>query len=277
MRIGFVLKAIILGLAALYVIAALGMYFGQRKFLYFPDAARTAPADAGLSDVIEISIATPDGETLIAWYGKAKPGQPTILYFHGNGGALEVRRERIAKYLARGRGIFMLSYRGYSGSSGTPSEAANVADAKLSYDTLVKEGVAPKDIIIFGESLGTGVATQVAAEKMAAGLVLDSAFTSIADRAAEIYPWLPVRLLLKDRYDSAAVIGDVTMPVFILHGEEDTIVPVAMGRKLFELANTPKVIKTLPGAGHNDHYLFGSFEAINAWIDRLRAGEFKRS
>ncbi len=271
------LKAIVLGLAALYVIAALAMYFGQRKFLYFPDAARTAPADAGLAGVVEKTISTPDGETLVAWYGKAKPGQPTILYFHGNGGALEVRRERIAKYLARGRGMFMLSYRGYSGSSGLPSEAANVADAKLAYDTLIQEGVAPTDIIIFGESLGTSVAIQVAVGKKAAGLVLDSAFTSIADRASEIYPWLPVRLLLKDRYDSAAVIGDVTVPVFILHGEEDSIVPVAMGRKLFELANAPKEIVTLPGAGHNDHYLFGSFEAINAWIDRLWAGDIVRS
>ncbi len=272
MRLGFVLKAIILGLAVLYVIAMLGMYLGQRRFLYFPDPARTAPADVGLADVAEKTIATPDGERLIAWYGKAKPGQPTLLYFHGNGGALEGRRERIAKYLDRGRGMFMLSYRGYSGSSGVPSEAANVADAKLAYDALVKDGVKPEGIILFGESLGTSVAIQLARHRPAAGLVLDSPFTSIASRASEIYPWLPVRMLLTDTYDSSRYIRDVKMPLFILHGEADEVVPVAMARKLFALANEPKEIVTLPGAGHNDHYLFGSFEAINDWIDRLRAG-----
>ena len=275
MRIGFVLKSLaILGLIT-YAFIAFGMYFGQRRFLYFPSAVRTAPADAGLPDVAEKIIQTADGEKVIAWYGKAKPGQPTLLYFHGNGGALEVRRERIAKYLARGRGVFMMSYRGYSGSSGVPSEAANVADGKLAYEVLLKEGVRAEDIIIYGESLGTSVATQVAVEKPARGLILDSPFTSIVDRAAEVYPWLPVGLLLSDRYETREHIRNVKVPLFILHGEADMVVPVAMGRALFALANEPKEIVTLPGAGHGDHYKFGSFEAINAWIDRLWAGEIR--
>ena len=275
MRIGSVLKSlVILGLIT-YAFIAFGMYFGQRKFLYFPSAVRTAPADAGLPDVAEKIIQTADGEKVIAWYGKAKSGQPTLLYFHGNGGALEVRRERIAKYLARGRGVFMMSYRGYSGSSGSPSEAANVADGKLAYAALIKEGVKAEDIIIYGESLGTSVAAQVAVEKPARGLILDSPFTSIVDRAAEVYPWLPVGLLLSDRYETREHIRNVKVPLFILHGEADMVVPVAMGRALFALANEPKEIVTLPGAGHGDHYKFGSFEAINAWIDRLWAGEIR--
>ena len=125
----------------------------------------------------------------------AAPGQPTLLYFHGNGGALEVRAERIAKYLDRGRGLFMMSYRGYSGSTGSPSEAANVADAKLAYEALIEDGVSPDDIILYGELLGTGVAIEVAAEKKVAGVILDSPFTSIVERAAQLYPWLPVRPL----------------------------------------------------------------------------------
>ena len=271
----FVLKAALLTAAALYLLVMAGMYFGQRRFMYFPDPTRTAPADADLPNVSERIIDTPDGEKIIAWYGKAQPGQPTLLYFHGNGGALEVRRERIAKYLKRGRGVFMMSYRGYSGSTGSPSEAHNVADAKLAYDALIGEGVKPDDIIIYGESLGTGVAIQVAREKKAQGLVLDSPYTAMVDRAAELYPWLPVRWLVTDQYESRAWIADVHIPLFILHGELDVIVPVEMGRALFALANAPKEIKTLPGAGHGDHYLFGSFEVINAWIDRLRAGEIK--
>jgi hypothetical protein len=230
------------------------------------------PGAAGLPDVVEHIIATPDGEKIVAWYGKAKPGEPTLLYFHGNGGSLELRNERIRQYLDRGRGMFMMSYRGYSGSTGSPSEAANVADAKLAYDALVKEGVRPADIILYGESLGTGIAIQVAAEKKVAGVILDSPYTSIAERAAELYPWLPVRLLLKDRYDSIRHIRDVHAPIFILHGEADDVVPVEMGRRLFKAANEPKEIKTLPGAGHDDHHKFGSFEIINGWIDKLRSG-----
>jgi uncharacterized protein len=275
MRIGFVVKSVLILGALAYLVIAAGMYVFQRDLIYVRDPQRTKPADAGLVEVAERLIKTPDGETIIAWYGTAKPGQPTILYFHGNGGALEIRRERIAKYLNRGRGMFIMAYRGYSGSTGQPSEAANVADAKLAYDTLVADGVRPEDIIIYGESLGTSVATQVAAEKKARGLILDSAFTSMVERASQIYWWLPVTTLIKDRYMSRNFIGDVHMPVFILHGEADEVVPVAMGRKMFSLANEPKEIVTLPGAGHNDHYLFGSFEAINAWIDKLWAGEIK--
>ena len=270
------LKFAVLTAIALYALIMSGMYFGQRRFIYAPDPTRTPPAEVGLTDVSERVLQTPDGEKLIAWYGRAKPGQPTLLYFHGNGGALEVRRERIAKYLNRGRGVFMLAYRGYSGSTGSPSEAANVADARLAYDALIKEGVIAADIIIYGESLGTGVAVQLAKEKPAAGLVLDSPFTSVVDRARQLYPWLPVNLLLSDRYESRRHISEVRMPLFILHGEADVVVPVEMGRQLFALANEPKEIVTLPGAGHGDHWKFGSFEVINAWIDRLRAGSVTR-
>jgi len=182
-----------------------------------------------------------------------------------------LRAGRIARYLDRGRGIFMMSYRGYSGSTGSPSEAKNIADAKLAYEALVADGVSPDDIILYGESLGTGVAIEVAAEKKVAGVILDSPFTSIVERAAQLYPWLPVRLLLQDRYESIQRIRDVHAPLFILHGEADNIVPVEMGRELYEAANEPKEIKTLPGAGHADHNDFGSFEIINRWIDRLRA------
>jgi uncharacterized protein len=265
------LKTLVILAVVFYAIAVAVMYFAQRRFIYFPDATHTLPRAAGLANVVERIIATPDGEKIVAWYGKAAAGQPTLLYFHGNGGALELRAGRIAKYLDRGRGIFMMSYRGYSGSTGSPSEAGNVADAKLAYDALVEDGVSPDDIILYGESLGTGVAIEVAAEKKVAGIILDSPFTSIVERAAQLYPWLPVRLLLQDRYDSIQRIRDVHAPLFILHGEADNIVPVEMGRRLFEAANEPKEIKTLPGAGHADHNDFGSFEIINRWIDRLRA------
>lgn len=269
------LKGFVLLAGSFYALAVVVMYLAQRRFIYFPDPARTAPAVVGLGDVSERIIATPDGERIVAWYGKAKPGQPTLLYFHGNGGALEARSERMRKYLDRGRGMFMMSYRGFSGSTGSPSEAANVADAMLACESLLKEGVSPDDIILYGESLGSGVAVQVAAAKKVGGVILDSPFTSIVERAGELYPWLPVGLLLQDRYESIRYIGAVHAPLFILHGEVDDVVPVDMGRRLFAAANSPKEIRTLSGAGHADHHEFGSFEIINDWIDRLRAGRVR--
>ncbi|HVT56669.1 MAG TPA: alpha/beta hydrolase [Xanthobacteraceae bacterium] len=264
------LKLLAIAALALYVAAAVYMYLAQRRFIYFPEAARTSPAAAGLPDVRERILSTPDGEKIVAWYGKAKPGEPTLLYFHGNGGALEFRSASIRRYLDRGRGMFMMSYRGYSGSTGSPSEAANVADAKLAYDQLVKDGVRPEDIILYGESLGTGVAIEVAAEKKVAGIILDSPYTSIAELASALYPWLPVNLLLEDRYDSILHIRDVHVPIFIVHGEADDVIPVEMARRLFAAANEPKEIVTIPGAGHAIHDDV-TFEIINRWIDRQRA------
>ena len=201
------LKTTLLIVGLLYALLVATGYLAQRRLLYFPDPTRTPPAAAGLPDVREILIATPDGNQLVAWFGRAKPGNPTLLFFHGNGGSLVDRAQLMRKYLDHGRGMFMIAYRGFAGSTGSPTEADNVADAKLAYDRLVAEGVRPDDIVIYGESLGTGVAVQVAKEKKVAGVILDSPFTSVTDRAAQIYPFLPVRLLLEDRYESSRYIA----------------------------------------------------------------------
>jgi uncharacterized protein len=255
--------------SAVIVIAAPWL---QRRLTYYPDTERVAPAEAGLASVEEIEITTPDGHRLIAWYTKAKAGQPTLLYFHGNAGSLVTRAERIKKYQALGRGMFMLSYRSFGGSSGTPSEKNNIADAKLAYDWLTsKLGVAPNDIILYGESLGSGVATQVAAEKQVAGLILDAPYTSLVDVGRLHYPWLPVDLLAVDRYQTLDFIPKIRAPLFIVHGEQDAVIPVEMGRAVLKAATGPKDMATFPQAGHADHGSFGSFEAINGWIDRLRS------
>lgn len=254
----------------IYLSIGLVMFFAQRALMYFPERERTDPKAEGLTDVTERRLQTGDGHEVIVWYGKAKPGQPTLLYFHGNAGALATRSERMAKYMQRGRGFYIMSYRGYSGSTGKPSEAANVSDAKRAYDDLVSLGVAAQDIIIYGESLGSGVAVQVAAEKSCGGLVLDAPYTSIVNVAAAQYPWLPVRPMLLDRYESEAYISAVRCPLLIIHGEKDEVIPVEMARALFAKANEPKKIVTFPNAGHADHWLYGSYDAINSWIDAPR-------
>jgi len=265
-----ILKVVAL-LAALYALISLGAAAIQRLLMYAPDTTRTSPASVGLRAVQEVVIRAADGERVLAWYGAAALGEPTILYFHGNGGSLVTRTERIAKYMARGLGVFMMTYRGYGGSTGRPSEKANVSDAKAAYDALVQLGVEPARIFIYGESLGTGVAAQVAAARASAGLILDAPFTSMLDLATLHYPQLPARWLMSDHYRTTDHIAKVKAPLLILHGEEDTIIPVNMGRAVFDLAQQPKEIAIFPGAGHSNHYLFGSYETLYAWIARHRS------
>jgi hypothetical protein len=260
------------GLAVLYAAGLIATHFLQRKLIYFPDSERYDPKALGLTDVEERILETPDGERLVAWVAKAKPGNPTLLYFHGNAGSLETRQERVRKYVQRGFGMFMMTYRSYGGSTGTPSEKANVADAKLAYDMLIRDGVKPEDIIIYGESLGTGIAVQVAGERAVAGIILDAPYTSLVEVAKVHYPHLPSRSFMTDRYETMKHLGHLTRPLLIVHGKEDRVVPLAMGEAVYAAARGPREIAIFPGAGHSDHYNFGSYEVIYDWITRLRSG-----
>jgi fermentation-respiration switch protein FrsA (DUF1100 family) len=244
----------------------------QRKLMYFPDPRRTPPLALALEGVKERSLAAGDGERIIAWHAQAAPGRPTLLYFHGNAGSLAARAERISAFMGAGLGVFMMSYRGYGGSTGRPSEAANTADAYLAYAALLEAGVSPEAVIVYGESLGTGVAVHVAAERACAGLVLEAPFTSMVELAARIYPLLPVRLLLADRYETDKVIPKVRIPVLILHGNRDDVVPVEMGLALGRIANAPKRVVVFPEGAHSDLYVAGNgaLEALDAWITSLR-------
>jgi fermentation-respiration switch protein FrsA (DUF1100 family) len=230
------------------------------------------PAEEELTGVAERVLKTPDGQRLVAWYGKARPGEPTILYFHGNAGGLADRAPRVQRFMGEGWGVYMLAYRGYAGSSGSPSETANVSDARLAYGELVEEGVDPASIIIYGESLGTGVAVRLATERPAAGLILDAPYTSIVEIAARAYFYLPVRYMLTDRYETRKYIAQVHMPLLILHGERDAVIPVANGRELLQLANEPKRLATFPNAGHSDIYVNGNpaLDAVRDWIGQLK-------
>ena len=182
-----------------------------------------------------------------------------------------MRAERVRKFTAAGQGMFMMTYRGFGGSTGKPSEAANVADAKLAYDTLVGLGVDPADIIVYGESLGSGVAVQVAASRPIGGIILDAPYTSLVDVAEHRFPLLPSRLLMRDRYETVRYIDKVNAPALILHGELDEIIPVAMGRKVLAGLSGRKEMISFPKANHADHYLFGSFDVVQGWISRWLA------
>jgi fermentation-respiration switch protein FrsA (DUF1100 family) len=262
------LGAVVLGL---YLVVAVSAYVFQRRLIYYPDPIYTTPADEDLDGVEEIRLATPDGETLIVWHAPAEAGRPTILYFHGNAGDLASRAPRLQRFAAGGLGVFMPAYRGYSGSTGSPTEAALVADAQLAYEHLRKSGIPAGRIIVYGESLGTGVATQLAASREIGALVLDSPYTSIPDVGRWLYPFLPVETLTIDRFESKRYIGQVKAPILILHGTNDNTIPIELGRNLFQLAPEPKEMAELKGAGHSDIYSFGAWDKLRRFIDGVQS------
>jgi uncharacterized protein len=264
MSMGWV--ALLLAVSA-YCVFAIAMYKGQHLLVYRIDKRRIAPARAGLADVDEVILEVPDGERLVAWHGVAQHGQPTILYFHGQAGALARRSDRLRRYRAAGLGILIVAYRGFSGSTGTPGEAANVADGLFAHDWLTQRGVKADDIIIYGESLGTGVATQVAAQRKISGMVLDSPFTALSELAAARHPYLPVKSFIFDRYDTLSHIAKATAPVLVLHGEKDPIVPLPMGLKVFEAIPGPKRMVTFPEGRHLDHGKFGSLDVVLRFVN----------
>ncbi len=243
--------AILFGVVAVIYACAVGyLYFNQRHILFAPTPGAETPDIRGL-DITDLRIETPDRERLEAWYEPAKPGKPVILFFHGQGGTLELGKWRYIRMHKMGVGYLALSYRGYSGSTGTPSEKGLLIDGLAAYDWLKAKGYRDQDIVIHGHSLGTGVATYVATQRPARALILEAPFTAAADVAQERYPFMPVSLLMKDKFLSRQRIKDVHMPLLIVHGDRDNVVPYAEGKRLFALANEPKTFIRMPGSHHN--------------------------
>ena len=245
------------------------MYLLQRSLLYHPERQRTPPAAAGLFDAQEIVLDTADGEKVIVWYAPPKDGKPLLLYFQGNAGALHYRVDRFRAWIDDGIGLVALSYRGYGGSSGSPSEPGLIADAEAAY-AFAAARTPPERIVLFGESLGGGVAVALAATHRIGGLVLEAPFTSAADVGARAYWYLPVRLLMKDPFHSDARIGKVTAPLLILHGARDGVVPIALGERLFSLANEPKRFVRFAEGMHNDLDRHGALDAVRLFLTQIR-------
>ena len=246
-----VLRFVLLFAVLAYAAIAGFMYVQQRSFQYFPARTGTPPQALGLSGVTQERLKTPDGETIVLWYAPARPGKPTVLFYHGNGGEISGRHERFAYLQSQGLGVMFVSYRGYGASTGTISEKGIITDALTAYDVLRAKGVPPDEIMLLGESLGTGVAIQVAAQRPVAAVALEAPYTATVDIAADIYWWLPVRLLMKDQFRSRDYIGRVKVPLLIQHGDADHIVPFAQGQALFAMANEPKQLVTIPGGTHD--------------------------
>ncbi len=242
------------------------MYLAQRSLMYFPETRRTAPADAGLPEAREVVLDTADGSRVIVWDVAPKGGKPVFLYFHGNGGSLRYRVQRFKNLIADGSGLVALSYRGYGGSSGSPSEEGLLADADATYAFARAQYPAAR-LVVWGESLGTGVAVALAAENKIDALVLEAPYTSTADIAFSAYPFIPVSLLMKDQFRSDARIGKVNAPILILHGQRDNIIPFAYGRRLFELAPEPKRFVPFPHGEHENLDAHGAQAAVRDFLE----------
>ena len=194
-----------------FVLAAL--YLGQRHLIYRPDPSRPQLGALAGIGVTEATLQTADGLSLLAWYLPPPAGAPVIVYFHGNGGHVGYRIPRVQQFGAAGFGVLMPEYRGYGGNPGSPSEQGFYADAAAALEFLDKQGIAGDRRVLYGESLGTGVAVHLAAQREIAGLILEAPFTSIADVAQDRFPFVPARFLVSDRFDSLAVIGKVKAPI----------------------------------------------------------------
>ena len=227
------------------------LYVTQRSLQYFPERRRTDPRAVDLPEAEEAVLDTADGERVIVWHVPPREGRPVFLYFHGNGGSLRWRDERFRALIADGSGLVALSYRGYGGSSGRPTETGLVEDAAAAHAFAVAHYPAER-IVLWAESLGSGLALATATEKPVGGVVLEAPFTSAADVGAQHYWFVPVRLFMKDQFRSDLRAGEVTAPVLVVHGENDTVVPITLGERLYGLIQAPKRFVRVAGAGHND-------------------------
>jgi len=265
-----VLKWLLIVVAVGYLGGLAVLYYKQRSMLFpIPPVGRTAPEAAGFPEAEEHVLTTADGEKVIVWHVPAKPGHPVVLYFHGNGDFLAGFFGRFRDLISDGTGIVALSYRGYAGSSGQPSEQGLLQDAAAAYAFTTARYGADR-IVIWGFSLGTGVATAVAAEHPIAKLILEAPYTSTVELAGSLLRVVPVGLLMLDQFHSDQRIKRITVPLLIMHGTHDPAIPISLGERLFTLANEPKQFVPFPGGGHNNLENFGAIETARRFINAAK-------
>jgi hypothetical protein len=243
---------VFVAIVIIYIMINCYLYVFQRKILYLPVQEMAKPYNYGMEDTENIILKTTDSIDIVAWHKNPEEGRPVMIYLHGNAGNLGDRAEKLKFFTQKGMGLLAVSWRGFGGSKGFPSEEGLYNDARAAIDYLLNSGIANKDIFIYGESLGTGVAVQLATEYKIRSIVLEAPYTSIANRAAELYPYIFVKLLLKDHYSSIDKISLVKVPVLIFHGYLDEVMPISHGRKILNMANEPKEARFFENKGHTD-------------------------
>ena len=263
------LMPILLTFLLIYFIILVSIYLLQRNLLYHP-GENNYIGDQLLIPIKKIKIKTQDNIKLISWYhNKNSNKYKTILFLHGNAGSLQNRIHKINHIKNIDVNLLIFAWRGFSGNDGIPTEKGLYKDAKGAVAWLKSEGINEKNIILYGESLGTGVAVEIAQNKNFAGIILESPFTSMIDIAKDKYPFLPVRLLLKDKYESESKIKNIKIPILIMHGKVDNIVPFYMGKKMYKLANEPKYSYFSENDDHMMNFDENLIKELRNFINRL--------
>lgn len=234
-----------------YASACAYLYFFQRNILYLTDNKLAAPKDMGLENAEILSLETIDNLKITAWYIAPQADMPILVYFHGNAGTLNRRANKFKDFVNAGFGILAISYRGYGNSEGSPTEEGIYNDARSAINYLIKQGVKASNIVLYGESLGTGVAVQMATENNFKAVILEAPYTSIEARAAEIYPYAPIKFLLEDQFNSIGKINKINTPLLIFHSKDDKVIPIKHGLELFAIAKDPKKIIVFENYGHS--------------------------
>jgi hypothetical protein len=240
-------QGLALGLLVLYL-GVLGLLFFSQRSLLYPGAGRDGPlpaAEAGLTGFQDVALTTADGERLVAWWKPPQPGKTLVVYFHGNGGSLRNRRARAEALTQGGRGLLLVSYRGYSGSTGSPSEEGLRVDARAAYDWVVRSYEPGR---------------------------IDAPYTSTADVASATYWFVPVAWLMLDQFRSIDVIAQVKAPILVMHGDRDRIIPFAFGERLYAAAPEPKRFLRLSGVGHTRVLESGGLAVVDTFLSEIEAG-----
>ena len=270
------LSGVLLVVLAVYAAMVAFLYFGQRRLMYHPDPTVPVPADYGYSSFHPVWLETKDGARVYAWWKPpADASKPVLIYYHGNAGHIGDRADKIRGYVNAGYGLLLQTYRYNAGTDQQPSEAGLYEDGRAGLSFVTGQGIPQDRIVLYGESLGSGIAVKIAADQAQAGtpvgaVVLEAPYDSIAKVAQSHYWYTPALWLVRDRFDSAAIVSTVGAPLLVVHGERDRVIPVSHAKTLFEAAAEPKKLVLIDQAAHNDLYDHGMSGIVSAFLENRK-------
>ncbi len=258
-----------ISIALLYLMVLIFIFFYQRNLLYHPFENNYSSDEINFS-YEEVFIPASNGNNLKGWFHKKNlNNKKTLVFFHGNAGDLRNRIYKLNLIKDFDINFLIVAYRGFSGNEGKPTEKGLYEDARSTLDWLMKQKIKENQIVIYGESLGTGVSIEVAQNKKFAGIILESPFTSMVDAGKFYYPYLPVSLLLKDRYESIKKLKNINVPILVMHGKKDKIVPFHMGKKIYDSANEPKFFYFSKEDDHMMDYNDDLLKSLSNFIESI--------
>ena len=260
---------ILLIIGAFYVGLVFLLFIFQRNILFVPDRSKPNLTDSNVPEMSEVNIETKDGLTLLSWFYRGQAEKPVIIYFQGNAGNISDRDYKARFLIDNGFSVLLMGYRGYGGNQGQPSEEGLKSDGEAALAFAAKEGFKTTDIILYGESLGTGVVVNLGISSEFRGLILEAPYTSIEALAKKRYWFIPVGLLLRDKFDSINKVSQLNSPTLVLHGDADKVIKIDYGKQLYEAIPHPKKFIAFPGGGHSNLFDFGAGIKIVSFIDTL--------